>query len=224
MVDLEKYQDRWNGTIKLINKYLLKKIIKKFFYNKKYNKEIFQKISKAYTKERYYHTLRHVFYMLDNIKDFDLNNKEQAKLELAIWFHDYIYNAQNTHNEVLSTFHFIGYAEAIGIRKKDIIEIRNLILDTKHEINPKTKLGKIICDLDLREFVSERQPLNTEEVRKEYSHISDEEFYKGRTEFLKSMLKKTHIYHTTLYREIFEKKAKQNLITELNNINKNGKT
>jgi predicted metal-dependent HD superfamily phosphohydrolase len=212
----------WHKTAKLVKWHLLPKW-KIIGYNWNATQKFYmENLSDAYLKGRYYHTVRHINYMINHVKDFKLTKKEQAKLELAIWFHDIVYDAQKTDNEKNSGIKLVHFGESIGIRLKDINEMTDLILDTKHNITPTTKLGKIICDLDLREFVSDRQKLNTPEVRKEYSHLSDEEFNKGRVEFLKTMLKKTHIYHTKLYRDLFENKARENLTNELNNIANEG--
>jgi predicted metal-dependent HD superfamily phosphohydrolase len=93
-----------------------------------------------------------------------------------------------------------------------------LVLVTTHKGSPQTELEDIICDLDLREFVNDRQPLNAVEVRKEYSFLSDEEWNEGRTAFVKSMLDKEYIYHTDEYRGALEDTARINLQKELDTI------
>ena len=153
--------------------------------------------------------------MLDNIHDFKLSKKDEYKLELAIWFHDIVYDSTRTDNEKLSANNFKSFGNIIGLKNKHIKEICNLILVTKHNDTVKTESEKIICDLDLREFTSIRSKLNSEEVRKEFVHLSDEEFYKGRADFLRKMINKKYIYSTDLYRNSLEELAKHRITIEL---------
>jgi len=205
---------KWRKTIKLVKWNILPKI--KLFGKINHFEDFYMHdIIEAYTKGRYYHTLRHINYMLTHVKDFELTKKEQAKLELAIWFHDFVYNSKKGDNELISAIYFIKYAKTIGLKRKEIKEIKELIIDTSHRNIPITKLGKIICDLDLREFVNDRQELNSIEVRNEYSQLSNKKFYKGRIEFLRSLLNKKHIYHTKLYQGGMEDLAIDNLMKEL---------
>lgn len=187
----------------------------------KFIKQVFHEgIYPAYTENRYYHTFRHIFYMLDNIKDFELPPKDRILLELAIWFHDLVYDTTFDKNEQYSANAFEEFGKEIGLKKKYIRQVKSLIMITTHKKLPLTKLEKIICDLDLREFVSDRQELNAVEVRKEYSHLSDEEWEKSRTEFVESMLGKRHIYHTKRYRHMLEDQARLNLAKEIEHIKK----
>jgi len=173
----------------------------------------------AYTKDRHYHTLRHVISMLENIKDFKLGSfNDTSKLELAIWFHDIIYDATSNNNEELSANQFSLFAEVIGLDEKIIKEVYWMIRVTTHKGTPQTRLEDIICDLDLREFANDRQKLNTIEVRREFSHLSNEEWKFGRTMFVQSMLNKEFIYHTDEYRRLLEDTARNNLQKELDTL------
>jgi len=48
--------------------------------------------------------------------------------------------------------------------------------------------------------------------------LNDEEWKKGRKEFLEFMLNKKYIFHTNEYRNLYKKQARDNLQLELNNI------
>ena len=205
----------WHLTNKLVYKNLNTKL-----FTKQINHETFMNVLLAgYTDKRYYHTFRHIKYMLTHTKDFFLSPREEAKLELAIWFHDVVYNAKEIDNEMKSSLVFYEYAKRIDLRKKETENIVQLILDTTHKESPKTRLGKIICDLDLREMSEPEQINNTPKIRKEYSHLSDGEFDKGRKAFLENMLNKKYIYNTDDYRESLEAQARHNLTVEMESIN-----
>lgn len=173
----------------------------------------------AYTRGRHYHNLRHIEYMLKHVEDFrGVSHPDRNLIKWAIWFHDMIYDATRNDNEERSANVMADFMRAIGMPAEHIETMRWLILVTKHTGTPQTYLEEIICDLDLREFASDRQVKNSEEVRLEYSHITDEEFNRGRIQFIEQMLGKAYIYHTDLYRDTLEKLARHNLLKEKESI------
>ena len=174
-----------------------------------------------YTEDRHYHTLKHIKYVLNALQDFKLSPQEKVKLELAIWFHDIVYDSQSYNNEVKSSEELIKFAKKAKIKDGDIDEIVKLILITKHSLPPRNKLEKIMCDCDLKGFVDRDFSKAQKNVRKEYSFLSDDEWIKGRSEFLITMLKKEHIFHTDAYRRTLEDAARHNLQKELDTINNN---
>jgi predicted metal-dependent HD superfamily phosphohydrolase len=173
----------------------------------------------AYTENRHYHTLRHVEYMLHHVNDFiGIGRFNSNLLKWAIWFHDIIYDSKRTDNEKRSAKALADFSRVIGIDEESIKIMEWLIILTSHKGQPQTRLEDIICDLDLREFVSDRSHLNAEEVRKEFGHVADKEFYEGRIDFINSMLAKEFIYHTDEYRDTLEDTARHNLRKELDTI------
>jgi predicted metal-dependent HD superfamily phosphohydrolase len=176
----------------------------------------------AYSLNRHYHTLDHIEVLLEAIKDFQLHPPEKVKLELAIWFHDYVYDAKAFDNELMSMKEFEMFGIRTRMAPRHIKEISYLILDTRHTDQPITKLGKIIADVDLKQLsILEEREKNDQNVRKEYSYLTDEEWREGRIKFLKGMLDKRHIYHTSEYRGALEDTARHNLQLEIDYLNKN---
>ena len=174
----------------------------------------------AYSTNRYYHTIAHINYMLKHMYGFELNGRDFSKMIMAILYHDIVYDAASNKNEYNSAEFFANHNKNLSAFNEDEVEeIKSLILIKSHKETPKTKLEKIICDLDLRELSSDRQSEITEQVRKEYSHLSDKEFYKGRLEFFKNMLNKKFIYHTDLYRSSLEDQARHKITKEIESIN-----
>jgi len=172
----------------------------------------------AYTKERHYHTLKHIKHMLIYLHDFELTLIERTKLELAIWFHDVVYDSRNKDNEVRSAEKFAGFAKHAGFKQSIFDEIISLILITKHVDSPRNRLEEIICDCDLKELATDNWKKNSENVRKEYAFLSDDEWKEGRSEFLMSMLSKEHIFHTDTYKGILEDAARINIQKELDTL------
>lgn len=178
----------------------------------------------AYTENRHYHTLNHIKVLLKALQDFDLSPEERVKLEWAVWFHDYVYNSQAYNNEWQSAKAFQEFGVFTKMKNDKIYEISQLITITKHIDKPTSKLGKIICDVDLKQLASDWHFKNAQNVRKEYSFLSDKEWKKGRSEFLETMLAKEHIYHTDEYRGTLEDTARHNLKEELDTLAKQQKS
>jgi len=173
-----------------------------------------------YTEDRYYHTLRHIQATLTALTDFELSPIDRVKVELGLWFHDIVYDSTKTDNEEQSAEHFAKFADYARIPMKDMVEISNLIITTKHVQVPTEILPSIICDCDLAELASPYYIVNAINVRKEYGFLTDKEWIKGRTEFIEGMLDKEHIYHTGEYRTMLEDTARQNLQKELDTLTK----
>ena len=137
-----KAKKRWDLLLKNVEK-TFKLDLQKQLDSLKHRDTFNDWIYPGYTEGRYYHTLRHIIYMLDNIHDFKLSKKDEYKLELAIWFHDIVYDSTRTDNEKLSANNFKSFGNIIGLKNKHIKEICNLILVTKHNDTVKTESEKI---------------------------------------------------------------------------------
>jgi len=205
-------KDRWDILIGDIEREFRLDLHRKY----KEMDEIFSEIMNYYSLGRHYHTIDHIIYMLDNVKDFKLTSKKKLKLEIAIWFHDIVYDSKRKDNEQRSANLANFFLKMVGVPKRHRKEVEQLILITSHKEIPKNKLEKIICDLDLKAMSESWQLENSFKIRKEYSHLSYDDWNKGRKEFLESMLLKKYIYNTSEYRDGLEVKTRTNLIEELN--------
>lgn len=162
-------------------------------------------------KSRHYHNLTHIRRMLDAAYTLKLNLSESMRI--AILFHDIVYDAKSKTNEEASV-------AAMNILCAPENDEEYAILSKSSEIIIATKNHKsddadtcVVLDLDLAELGAEwdRYKYNEHNIRKEFAHVSDEEWTLGRNAFLHSMLDKEHIYSTKLFRELFENKARHNM-------------
>jgi len=183
----------------------------------------FKIIESVYNSEkRYYHTFKHIEYMLINLdKHFTdlLTPKEKDIIELAIWFHYFIYDIENppNENELHSADIVSNFSKLVKLDDDIRHQAFELILATIHNKKQTTFIGKIICDLDLLELSDFSAYFkNRHNVRKEYHNINDEQFLEGRKKFLELMLNKETIYQTELFQKHFEKSSRQHLSIELN--------
>lgn len=173
---------------------------------------------------RHYHDINHITYMLDmaTCHHFKLNDEQI----IAINFHDIIYDPTKP----------AGWNERASAAEVDVFNkmhdnilsgasvevIKSIILDTidHHATSPDAEL---VLDLDLLALASGWGMFckNTEQIRKEYSHVSDEDFRVGRIKFIKGMLIGRKIFHTQRFINLAEHQAKDNLYRELKRLDKN---
>lgn len=179
---------------------------------------VFEKLICQYTEpHRYYHTLQHLkecFYYFDLIKNQIDQIDQPAIIEMAIWFHDAIYDVKGNQNELLSTALAKKTLTQLGLKSEFITKIVQLILMTEHNSQPKDLESQIIIDVDLAILgaSTERFAEYEQQIRAEYSWVPKIIFNHKRKTILKNFLKQTAIYYTPILKELLEKQARINLL------------
>jgi len=176
-------------------------------------KRIYDDLVKMYGEpHRHYHDLRHISRCLEELAEARSHADHPFEEELAIWFHDAVYDPRRSDNEEASA----GYAmETLGkLTEKEILErIRSLILATRHTDPPRSDDERLIADIDLAILGSSAEEYREYEdgIRREYSWVPEDRFKAGRTEVLARFLERDHVYHTGHFREKYEANARANL-------------
>ena len=77
--------------------------------------------------------------------------------------------------------------------------------------------GQVLCDADLGILAAEpaRYAAYTAGVRREYAHVSDEDFAAGRAAVLRDLLAKPTLFHTAVARSRWEESARANVSREI---------
>ena len=164
---------------------------------------------------RKYHIVKHIWKMIELMKEFKVENK--LMFELAIWFHDAIYYPTMNTNEEMSVELFKEFANETGIKEIDYVS--NIIMSTKqHKVEDITENDvKLFMDFDLvilgapnDEYIEYYK-----DIRKEYEQFSDDQFKNGRISVLKSFLDNKEIFFTKDIREKYEHSARENIMNEI---------
>ena len=168
-----------------------------------------------------YHNLDHIHRMLNDAQMLCAaqNLPFTHELELAVWYHDVIYKPNRSDNEYNSALLFEVIAETTN-EDVDVEVVSNLInLTAKHsqslELNNDYEM--IMLDADVLSLGSHNRLylINSENIRKEYDHLSDVEFDLGRQNWLISLLTKDRLFYTEYAYNNFEASARINLKKEL---------
>lgn len=181
----------------------------------------FEDISRRYSEpHRHYHTLEHIASCLEYFDTVRGEINRAFQVELAVWFHDVIYDPEGKDNEYLSAEYLSSIYRNLGINKETCKEIESYIMLTKHPSFPKTLDEKYLVDIDLSILGSDRGTYNkyASSIRKEYSHVPSILYNLVRTEILKRFLKGKTIYQTEYFIRNLERKARENLQWEIRNI------
>lgn len=143
------------------------------------------------TRERHYHTWKHVTKLLDYAYDprFEMEEDDRIALRLAILFHDSVYStnaAEYAQNEIRSVMLLEKYGEETGISEPTIRRAAALILD-----QDRTELGKFFHDIDYAVLGSkpEEYAVYREDVRREWhGQVTEAEYRAGRKQFLERII------------------------------------
>lgn len=176
---------------------------------------VYDRLVAHYTaSNRYYHTLSHVAGMLDLIDRIYIEVDNWNALQLAIWFHDVIYEVgTGLDNEQASADFSAEQLTQLNLDPTLIKTVSQLILDTKHKQRPKSWDGMVLVDLDLASLGNayELFERDTGNIRREYASVPYKQFWLGRRQILQQFLDRRRIYYTEPFYQRYEAFARQNL-------------
>ena len=174
---------------------------------------------------RAYHDLKHVIECIDeldqiNAPEFSCRPIFKTMVELALWYHDAIYDVKRKDNETQSIE--LCLTDCAKLNVQMFVPASEylywLIISTQHSTPQQTNDCQLIVDLDLMRLAANWQDFQqySNEIWQEYSQAYTlEEYRAGRRAFLTAMLDRPHIYSTSHYRERWESKARHNLEAQL---------
>lgn len=176
--------------------------------------QVFDELVAAYTApDRHYHDICHIADCLDEFDGVRHLAHNPHAIEIAIWFHDVVYDGRRSDNEERSAEAAAAALRRLRASEPFMAEVKQLILFTRHDTEPPTADGKLMVDIDLAPLAlaPERFDENTRRIRSEYPHVPEEMFLRGRNEILRGLLRRPRIYYTDTFFDRYEMRARQNL-------------
>lgn len=172
---------------------------------------------------RRYHTLDHIDHCLGQFDRVDTECKQPDAVELAIWFHDAIYNFPAYENEKLSAAFFMEKSEHLldtPFRQR----VEALIIATEHVYPPEDPDQRILVDVDLSSFGLpwDQFAADGKNIRDELHYLSDADFYSGQIAFMESLLGRERIFNTAHFYDSYETKARENVMRYLDSLSERG--
>ena len=174
---------------------------------------VFKRVCDHYQEpHRHYHTPEHILHCLQQFDEVKSRLQNPDAVELAIWFHDVIYQPKAKDNELRSAQLFEQLSK--GELDAEIREqVYQLIMVTVHPSEPMTGDQQYMVDIDLSSFGLPRQRFDRDSrsVRDEFNHMSDADYYLSQQRFLQSLLNREYFFFTPEFRGRKEASARENI-------------
>ena len=131
---------------------------------------------------------------------------------MAIWYHDAIYRYGARDNEYRSAELFKDTASA-QMPAAFVERVYQFIIATRHTGAADDSATALLVDIDLSGFGLpwDEYLVDSEALRREAQHISDEEYYQGKLRFLGELIQWPSIFQSEFFRERLEANARANI-------------
>jgi predicted metal-dependent HD superfamily phosphohydrolase len=163
--------------------------------------------------DRRYHDIHHIENCLQLFDTVRALAAQPDAIELAIWFHDAIYDSHKSDNEASSASLADSALMQLGVPRATRQSVCDLILATQHNAPPADPDAALLVDIDLSILGQPAPIFDAYEagIRFEYAWVTDSAFRAGRAKVLQSFLDRPRIYTTDYFSAAFESAARQNL-------------
>jgi predicted metal-dependent HD superfamily phosphohydrolase len=162
-------------------------------------------------RHRAYHDLRHVLACLELARSVRAELDSPAAVELALWYHDAIYDPHAADNEEQSAE--LATSELAGLDTGTLATVSRLIRVTRHDGVPADSDARYLVDIDLAVLGSPDEEFDRYQaaIRREYRWVPAPLYRRRRREILQRFLARPQIYSTSHFRTRFETKARAHL-------------
>lgn len=163
---------------------------------------------------RHYHTGQH---LVECFERWDLARSRGADpgaLELALWYHDAIYEPRRRDNERRSAALAGAIAIAAQVAPARVAWVERAIEATAHHgPPPEDDDMRLLLDLDLGILAAPRDRFESycQQIRQEYHWVPEAQFRAARRHILQHFLDRPFIFATPEYRDRGEEAARHNL-------------
>ncbi|MDP2598591.1 MAG: N-methyl-D-aspartate receptor NMDAR2C subunit [Candidatus Liptonbacteria bacterium] len=164
---------------------------------------------------RAYHALPHIEQCLDELRGVSI--PDPGPLEIALWYHDAIYDTRAKDNEEKSAELCLSILKRASLPDSFGERVAGLILATKHPAVPIALENQLIVDIDLSILGQYEKVFDEYElqIRKEYEWVPNDAFASGRAAILRSFLDRETIFSTRLFIAKYELQARRNIVRSL---------
>jgi len=174
----------------------------------------FGQLQQAYrSPHRHYHTTKHILHCLSLLDDHRRWATHPAEVELALWFHDAVYDTRATDNEAKSAAwadHYLQQQRASPASRQRIV---SMILSTAGHCPTVTSDARLLLDIDLS-ILGQEAPTFAQydqAIRAEYVWVPLAHYCEKRRAILQAFLERDFIYQTLPFCQRYEAVARHNL-------------
>jgi predicted metal-dependent HD superfamily phosphohydrolase len=182
------------------------------------NEATFAALLAAYRQpHRHYHTPRHIADCLDHFDKLRHHADQPHAIELAIWFHDAVYQPYRSDNEQASADWAMRFLRENDLPSPLPDRVQGLILATRHDAVATDNDMAILIDIDLSILGSAPDAYDSyrQAVRREYRWVPGPLFRRNRRAVLQSFLRRERIFLTDQFHASHEAMARDNIGNEI---------
>ncbi len=182
---------------------------------------VFRLLSDLYSeRHRTYHTLNHLSHCLDELEDARHLAERPYEVEMALWFHDAVYDPKAKDNEKRSAELARRIAKEARLTEAFGKRVHDLVMATRHHELPEGADARLLVDIDLSILGRPRGEFDRYEanIRKEYLFVPWPEYRSARGAVLQSFLDRPAIYSTDYFQRKYESLARANLDRSLSSL------
>jgi len=182
--------------------------------------DIFKQLSDAYGQStRHYHTAKHVSECLKHFSTYHSDAVHPAEIEVAIWFHDAIYETAKSDNEAQSAQWASRYLLAHAVDAQCVARIAQMIVATKTH-QSQTPDSALMVDIDLDVLGADADVFEAYDaaIRREFSWVPTAQYCMARGQVLSSFLAREKIYQTETMHALYESQARENLSRKISEL------
>jgi predicted metal-dependent HD superfamily phosphohydrolase len=166
---------------------------------------------------RAYHTRQHLEECFEQFVHASHLSSHSGEVQIALWFHDAIFDTQSSQNEERSAALATEVLAAAGASTEVQLRVSDLVLATRHDAPPPSEDARLTVDIDLSILGASPSRFDEYElqVRREYSWVPEPAFRQARAGILRGFIARPSVYSTEFFRERLESQARSNLTRSL---------
>jgi predicted metal-dependent HD superfamily phosphohydrolase len=166
--------------------------------------------------QRRYHTLRHLDECFARVERVHALAERPGELDLALWYHDAVYDPHASDNEALSAELAVHAMQRAGLAADARERVRALIMATRHDTPPAPGDAALLVDTDLGVLAAEPERFDEyeREIRAEYAWVPGPIFRGKRRDVLRGFLARERIYASGAF-DADERRARANIARSL---------
>lgn len=180
--------------------------------------KLWEELHTSYSeKNRAYHNLDHLMYMIDKAGPFRDQVMDIDTVMFSVFYHDIVYNVRRKDNEQRSADMAGDRLVELEVPASMVAKCQQQILATRsHESNTDEDTNFLV-DLDLSILGDVRDVYSAYigKIRSEYSIYPGFMYRKGRRAVLNHFLQQDRIFKTKEFHDLYEPQARENLQWEL---------
>jgi predicted metal-dependent HD superfamily phosphohydrolase len=181
----------------------------------------YDRLTQAYAEpQRHYHDRQHIAECLAELDKARHLALQPGAVELALWFHDAVYDPKAADNEERSAALAKSCLIESGMPNTLFEVVFEHIMATKHhEVSASADAG-LMVDVDLSILGRDEKRFSEyeQQIRLEYEWVPNAVFASKRAEVLEKFLSRERIYATEWFQNKYERQARMNLSASINHL------